>query len=68
MEGLKKKGVAGRADVLYGVGLVPFETGGQVLSSFGEAGARLGLILGRGFVVVIFFIAVLRKWFDLVLA
>lgn len=53
--------MAGRVDVLYGVGLIPIEASAQVLSGFGDAGARLGLILGWGFVVVIFSVAVLSS-------
>lgn len=45
-------------DILHGVGLIPMEVGGQVLSGFGDAGASLSLILGWGFVVVIFSVAV----------
>lgn len=53
--------MAGRVDVLYEVGLIPIEASAQVLSGFGDTGARLGLILGWGFVVVIFFVAVLSS-------
>lgn len=47
-----------RVNTLHGVGLIPIEEGGQVLSGFGEVGAWLSLILGWGFVVVFLFVGV----------
>lgn len=51
----------GGLDVVYGVGLITIEAGGQVLSGFSGAGSRLGLIFGWDFVVVVFFVTVLSS-------
>lgn len=47
-----------RVNTLHGVGLIPIEEGGQVLSGFGEVGVWLNLLLGWGFVVVFLFVGV----------